>query len=266
MRRLVADGERPISSASSPDRHRAAVGQDVQRGELGEPEPKLPELAGEPDDQLAPERPAHRDALAELADVLEPAAGRQDRGGQVRLEATGQRAGRGRSARDARDRALFGHRRKRIADAKTHATVHGNRAFATARAPYPAHVHRIAFVFPGQGSQSVGMGQTLAGSSPAAAAVFAAADAALGEPISALAWNGPAERLDLTENAQPALVATSIAILEAAPRGGSPPPGLELPGAGLRGRSLDGPVHRDGRRRRPRTWPTPSASSASAAG
>ena len=83
------------------------------------------------------------------------------------------------------------------------------------RPTYPASVHRIAFVFPGQGSQVVGMGQTLAVSSPAASAVFAAADAALGEPISELAWSGPAERLDLTENAQPALVAASIAILAA---------------------------------------------------
>ena len=73
----------------------------------------------------------------------------------------------------------------------------------------------FALVFPGQGSQTVGMGRDLATSSPAAAAVFAAADAALGEPLSALAWDGPAERLDLTENAQPALLAASIAILEA---------------------------------------------------
>ncbi len=73
----------------------------------------------------------------------------------------------------------------------------------------------IAFVFPGQGSQSVGMGRDLAMTSPAAAAVFAAADSALGEPISELTWTGPAERLDLTEQAQPALLATSIAILEA---------------------------------------------------
>jgi [acyl-carrier-protein] S-malonyltransferase len=76
-------------------------------------------------------------------------------------------------------------------------------------------VSPFAFVFPGQGSQSVGMGRDLAVSSPAAAAVFAAADAALGEPISALAWAGPADRLGLTENAQPALLAASIAILEA---------------------------------------------------
>jgi [acyl-carrier-protein] S-malonyltransferase len=73
----------------------------------------------------------------------------------------------------------------------------------------------IAFVFPGQGSQSVGMGRSLAESSPAAAAVFAAADDALGEPLSRLAWDGPAETLDLTVNAQPALLATSIAYLEA---------------------------------------------------
>ena len=73
----------------------------------------------------------------------------------------------------------------------------------------------IAFVFPGQGSQSVGMGRDLAASSTAAAAVFARADAALGAPISALAWEGPADRLDLTEHAQPALLATSIAILDA---------------------------------------------------
>jgi [acyl-carrier-protein] S-malonyltransferase len=74
---------------------------------------------------------------------------------------------------------------------------------------------KIAFVFPGQGSQSVGMGQALAVASPAAAAVFADADAALGEPISRLAWDGPAETLDLTVNAQPALLATSIAYLAA---------------------------------------------------
>jgi [acyl-carrier-protein] S-malonyltransferase len=73
----------------------------------------------------------------------------------------------------------------------------------------------FAFVFPGQGSQSVGMGRALAAASPGAAAVFASADVALGEPLTALAWDGPAEQLDRTENAQPALLATSIAILTA---------------------------------------------------
>ena len=76
-------------------------------------------------------------------------------------------------------------------------------------------MHSFAFVFPGQGSQSVGMGRALVDASPAAAAVFAEADAALGEPISRLAWDGPAEELDRTENAQPALLAASIAYLAA---------------------------------------------------
>jgi [acyl-carrier-protein] S-malonyltransferase len=72
-----------------------------------------------------------------------------------------------------------------------------------------------AFVFPGQGSQSVGMGRALAAASPAAAAVLAAADDALGEPITRIAFDGPADVLDRTENAQPALLATSIAYLAA---------------------------------------------------
>ena len=74
---------------------------------------------------------------------------------------------------------------------------------------------RIAYVFPGQGSQSVGMGKALAEASPAAAAILAEVDDALGEPISRLAFEGPAEQLDLTANAQPALVAVSIAFLAA---------------------------------------------------
>ncbi len=73
----------------------------------------------------------------------------------------------------------------------------------------------FAFVFPGQGSQSVGMGRAIAAGSPAAAAVFAEADAALAEPISGLAWDGPPDVLDRTENAQPALLAASIAYLAA---------------------------------------------------
>lgn len=68
-----------------------------------------------------------------------------------------------------------------------------------------------AYIYPGQGSQYVGMGMALADAVPAAAAVWAAADEALGEPLSKLAWEGPADELDLTVNAQPALLAASLA-------------------------------------------------------
>jgi [acyl-carrier-protein] S-malonyltransferase len=71
----------------------------------------------------------------------------------------------------------------------------------------------FAYVFPGQGSQSVGMGQALAAAAPVATRVFAEADAALGEPLSRLAWEGPEEDLNRTEQAQPALLATSMAYL-----------------------------------------------------
>lgn len=70
-----------------------------------------------------------------------------------------------------------------------------------------------AFVFPGQGSQSVGMGKGLADGFAAARQVFEEVDAALGERLSAIIWDGPAERLTLTENAQPALMAVSLAAL-----------------------------------------------------
>ena len=72
-----------------------------------------------------------------------------------------------------------------------------------------------AYIYPGQGSQSVGMGKALAAASPVAAAVWQEADEALGEPISRLAWEGPADELDLTVNAQPALLAASVAAARA---------------------------------------------------
>jgi len=71
----------------------------------------------------------------------------------------------------------------------------------------------IALLFPGQGSQVVGMGRALAQAYPAARRVFDEVDAALGEHLSALIWQGPADRLMLTENAQPALMAVSLAAL-----------------------------------------------------
>jgi len=71
----------------------------------------------------------------------------------------------------------------------------------------------VAFVFPGQGSQAVGMGKALAENFNAAREIFAAVDEALGEKLTAVIWDGPADRLTLTENAQPALMAVSLATL-----------------------------------------------------
>jgi [acyl-carrier-protein] S-malonyltransferase len=71
----------------------------------------------------------------------------------------------------------------------------------------------VAFVFPGQGSQAVGMGKALAEAFPQARAVFDEVDAALGEKLSTTMWEGPADKLTLTENAQPALMAVSLATM-----------------------------------------------------
>jgi [acyl-carrier-protein] S-malonyltransferase len=70
-----------------------------------------------------------------------------------------------------------------------------------------------AFVFPGQGSQAVGMGKALADAFPSARRVFEEVDAALGERLSDTIWNGPGDTLTLTENAQPALMAVSLAAM-----------------------------------------------------
>ena len=72
-----------------------------------------------------------------------------------------------------------------------------------------------AFVFPGQGAQTIGMGKALADAYPAARAVFEEVDTALGERLSALIWDGDIADLTLTANAQPALMATSLAALRA---------------------------------------------------
>ncbi|AZL60804.1 [acyl-carrier-protein] S-malonyltransferase [Tabrizicola piscis] len=80
-----------------------------------------------------------------------------------------------------------------------------------------------AFVFPGQGAQTIGMGRALADAYPAAKAVFDEVDSALGENLSTLIWEGDIAELTLTQNAQPALMATSIAALRA----------LETEGLGL---------------------------------
>lgn len=84
--------------------------------------------------------------------------------------------------------------------------------------------HHTAFVFPGQGSQSAGMGREIADASPAARRVYDEVDEALGFSLSKLCFEGPDEDLKLTENTQPAILTTSIAILEAIrERGGVEP-------------------------------------------
>jgi [acyl-carrier-protein] S-malonyltransferase len=70
----------------------------------------------------------------------------------------------------------------------------------------------IAFIFPGQGSQKVGMGKALADAHPIVRETFAEADAALGEPLSRLCFEGPETHLTRTENTQPAILATSVAV------------------------------------------------------
>ncbi len=79
-----------------------------------------------------------------------------------------------------------------------------------------------ALVFPGQGAQTVGMGRALAEAYPAAQAVFDEVDDALGERLSTLIWDGPQDDLTLTANAQPALMATSLAVVRALEAEGMP--------------------------------------------
>ena len=83
----------------------------------------------------------------------------------------------------------------------------------------------IAFIFPGQGSQAVGMGAELAKAYPSARAVFDEVDAALSQNLSRLMWEGPEAELTLTENAQPALMAVSLAAMRVLGD-----KGLKLPG------------------------------------
>src|SRR5690606_32220259 len=88
-----------------------------------------------------------------------------------------------------------------------------------ARGRQPRHkdgeARTVALACPGQGSQAVGMGRSLADAYPSARAVFDEVDDALGERLSRILWEGPAETLTLTENAQPGLMAVSLAALAA---------------------------------------------------
>jgi [acyl-carrier-protein] S-malonyltransferase len=86
----------------------------------------------------------------------------------------------------------------------------------------------LALLFPGQGSQEVGMGRDVCEASPAARAVYATADAVLGFPLSKLCFEGPEEELRRTEIQQPALLATSIALLRALEEQAQPAPAFAL--------------------------------------
>lgn len=100
----------------------------------------------------------------------------------------------------------------------------------------PSSRSALALVFPGQGSQYVGMASDLAEASPGAARAFEQADATLGFPLSRLILEGPQEELDLTINAQPAILATSVAYLEAM-RERAAEAGVELAPINLAGHS-----------------------------
>ena len=110
----------------------AAVREDVERRQLGETESKLAELAGESDHQLAPQRATHRHSLADLADIRQSVAGREDRRGKVGFEAAGDRPGWGRAHRWTGRGSIVTHGSKATGTTEIHATVQPTHAWESA--------------------------------------------------------------------------------------------------------------------------------------
>jgi [acyl-carrier-protein] S-malonyltransferase len=95
------------------------------------------------------------------------------------------------------------------------ACAHAVSPLGTAKISGESPMTKLAFIFPGQGSQEIGMGKALADAFPAARDVFQTVDQALGQNLSDLMWNGTIEELTLTANTQPALMAHSLAAMKA---------------------------------------------------
>jgi malonyl CoA-acyl carrier protein transacylase len=104
---------------------------------------------------------------------------------------------------------------KRIWQGFSIACAHARAHLGTAKIPGESPMTKLAFIFPGQGSQEIGMGKALADAYPVARDVFQAVDDALGQNLSDLMWNGTIEELTLTANTQPALMAHSVAAMKA---------------------------------------------------
>ena len=197
--RLVAEGERPILSARSAMVMVSVPSMAYSAASWAKPRPKLLQLRGETNHQVAPQSAAHGDAVRQLARVLDLVAGGGDGRAQLlvsRSSACGHTAIVGGTANTCMSACNWSVVLPRAATVRSRASVRAHHFPARARSTR-------AWARPRPTRRS------------SAAEVFRAADEALGEPLSELCFNGPAEELDKTVNAQPAILAVSIAFMRA---------------------------------------------------
>ena len=190
---------------------RLSVGEQIEGSDLREREFARCQLLRRREDKLAPETANGDDAPADLTEAL-PAT-RHLIEGALRHLAAGDAHGGGEATAQP-----FGGLRH-LGDAAAARCMHMRIQYRRGRegaATIPRMSPNTSWIFPGQGSQSVGMGAAALAASPAARAVLAEAEAALGEPLGQLMATGPAEALERTEVAQPAILTISIALLAAA--------------------------------------------------